>query len=136
MSDDKGTKSAADQPAVRFWTVGERERLTHTERAEAVFDYATEHNLSSNAEVELFGWAPVKPDCAGLASMLAESLLETFAEEYSDPWWNTDKATDEDMAIMKEAVQKILAGRHVWMCEVVHRERVRIGDVLDEKESK
>ena len=123
---------------VTFWTcVEDTERLTHTERDEAVREYLDDMRgvCDFPETVQVFGFKRIElehkePD----PEWILEEILERLDEEHGDPEGHATPPSVRMLEACQHLVDVIRQEYEVWTCEQVTSETVNVREWIQENE--
>ena len=110
-----------------YWSVTEDERLTHTDRDDAILLYLDTYDVAHlPATITVTGYA--RMNVSVRADLALERVLEVMDEEYGDPDGDGNEPTPAMIAAAETFARAIEAEYVPWWCVPVHSETV---DVLE-----
>lgn len=120
----------------KWWSVDrEREQLYATEIEEAVQEWLDDMGPGRPIPetVEVHGFAPMElPPVEKIAARVLEYLGEWLAEDYGDPdGYDPTDWNEKAKAAAAEFARVVREEFHVWACEPVAKETVRVADYVE-----
>lgn len=122
-----------DTKEVVFWSCGDGDdSLSHVDQYDAIEDFLDDIPVIEwPIELELFGYAPLKPDIEGLAKSTIDKLIEYIDEELGDPEEYSDtKCSDKMLKNAKKLVESIIEEYDNFVYEVVTKEVIKTEDYI------